>query len=57
MSDYLNTMPQANADDSPSDNSLLIEAFVFVGVLVEIKQSAVNLLEIEMQNWELAMHW
>ena len=50
MSDYLNTIPQANADDLPSHNSFLIAAFVSVDVLIKIKRSAVNLLEIELQN-------
>ena len=50
MSVYLNTIPQANADDSPSHNSFLIAAFVSVDVLIKIKRSAVNLLEIELQN-------
>jgi hypothetical protein len=37
MSDYLNTIPQANADNSPSHNSFLIAAFVSVVVLIKIK--------------------
>ena len=46
----LDTVPQANLDDSPSHNSFSIAAFDSVVVLIKIKLSAVNLPEIELQN-------
>ncbi len=50
MSVHLNTIPWAYADDSLLHLPFLRAAFVYAVVLIKIKQLAVNLLEIELQN-------